>query len=121
LSTDRVHKFRQNETHKRRGEEIREEKKREDKLLMSGIGETPKPDTPPANGKIEYNWEEFAWDNIGDDIFGRWQTSYPAVNVIEQLKRAARWVEANPAKGRKKDYKRFLTNWLAKSQEKGGK
>jgi hypothetical protein len=30
------------------------------------------------------------------------------------------WLAANPARARKSNYERFITNWLAREQDKGG-
>ena len=30
------------------------------------------------------------------------------------------WIKSNPKKGKKENYRRFITNWLSKSQERGG-
>jgi hypothetical protein len=49
----------------------------------------------------------------------RWSEAYPAVDIRTTILRAAEWVVANPTK-RKKNYNRFLTSWLSRSQERGG-
>ena len=49
-----------------------------------------------------------------------WRQAYPAVALTGEIERAKQWLMANPAK-RKQNIFRFLTNWLSKAQEKGGK
>jgi hypothetical protein len=39
--------------------------------------------------------------------------------VPTEILRAHAWALANPAK-RKRDWRRFLTNWMAREQERGG-
>lgn len=48
-----------------------------------------------------------------------WKEAYPACNITTELKRMEVWLVANPTK-RKKNYRRFITNWLARNQERGG-
>jgi len=45
--------------------------------------------------------------------------AYPAVLVAQEVDRAKLWLEANPTK-RKANVRRFLTNWMARTQERGG-
>jgi len=54
-----------------------------------------------------------------DSDFVAFTAAYPAVAVLQEINRAALWLKANPAK-RKKNVYRFLTNWLARCQERGG-
>lgn len=45
--------------------------------------------------------------------------AYPDVLVATEIDRAKLWLEANPSK-RKKNVRRFLTNWVSRTQERGG-
>jgi hypothetical protein len=58
------------------------------------------------------------WENIPDELVEKWQEAYPALNVERELLKAGEWLIANPTK-RKKNYRRFLVNWLARGQERG--
>jgi hypothetical protein len=49
----------------------------------------------------------------------RWADTYPAVNIAGEIKKAAEWLRSNPSK-RKSNYRRFLTNWFSRTQERGG-
>ena len=45
---------------------------------------------------------------------------YPAVNILGELRKMKGWCDANPAKRKtKKGIERFITNWLAREQDKG--
>lgn len=49
-----------------------------------------------------------------------WSELYPAVNVIQELRKMRGWLDANPKKQKTKGgIKRFITNWLAREQDKG--
>ncbi len=50
-----------------------------------------------------------------------WQNLYPATNVIQELRKMKGWCDSNPSKRKtKRGIKAFITNWLAREQDKGG-
>jgi hypothetical protein len=57
------------------------------------------------------------WENISVEIRSAWERAHPAVNLDTELAKAAAWILANP-KNVKKNYAKFLTNWLARSQDR---
>lgn len=51
----------------------------------------------------------------------RYQVLYPAVDVMQELRNAAGWLEGNPTRRKTKaGIKRYINGWLAKEQDKGG-
>jgi len=51
-----------------------------------------------------------------------WEGLYPAVDVRQELREMRGWLDANPARRKTaKGIKRFITNWLGKEQDRGGK
>ena len=77
---------------------------------------TPAPSSPVAisitlNDKTEYPITEA-------DIEG-WKDLYPAVDVMQELRKMKGWSDANPTKRKTKaGIKRFINAWLAKEQDK---
>jgi len=49
-----------------------------------------------------------------------WGIAYPACDINRELAAMLEWIKSNPQKGKKKNYRRFIVNWLARSQERGG-
>ena len=50
-----------------------------------------------------------------------WSNLYPAVDVMQQLRNMAGWIDGNPSKRKTRSgIKRFVNGWLAKEQNKGG-
>ena len=50
-----------------------------------------------------------------------WSNLYPAVDVMQQLRNMAGWIDGNPSKRKTRSgIKRFINSWLAKEQNKGG-
>jgi len=78
--------------------------------------ENVKPSRKPS---INFDFSTGQWENITDADRERWKEAYPACDIKRQLTAAADWLIANPNK-LKKNYNRFLANWLSNSQQKGG-
>lgn len=50
-----------------------------------------------------------------------WRDTYQAVDVRQELKAMASWLDANPTRRKtKRGIKRFVNTWLAKAQDRGG-
>lgn len=75
----------------------------------------------PPHKRITWNPLTRNFDGITPDDLQRWTSAFPAVDIDAELKRAALWVDSNKARGRKKNYFKFLTNWLSRAQEGGGR
>lgn len=67
--------------------------------------------------KIIFDYVERKFVNITDAHRTQWQTSFPAVDVLSELRRVEAWVVANP-KNRKSNWERFIVNWLSRAQDK---
>lgn len=49
-----------------------------------------------------------------------WSELYPAVDVTQELRKMAGWLESNPRKRKTpKGIRQFITGWLAREQDKG--
>jgi len=68
---------------------------------------------------IIFSFKNKRWEGITKDDFEGWQVSYPACKIEIELLQMAQWLLSNPEK-KKSRYRRFITNWLARSQDKGG-
>lgn len=69
--------------------------------------------TLPLNDGSEYPITEF-------DVEG-WNASYPAVDVMQQLRNMREWLLSNPTRKKTKTgIRRFITTWLAREQDRGG-
>jgi len=67
--------------------------------------------------KIDFDWDAMKWRGITIDQVKFWENAYPDVDVLNViLKRMPAWMDANPQKARKKNYKRFIVNWLSREQ-----
>ncbi len=77
------------------------------------------PPKNPIKPKINFNFETGEWENIPEEDIERWKKTYPACDIQQELLEMADWLLNNPQK-RKKNYRRFISNWLSREQERGG-
>lgn len=93
---------------------------KEDKELKEYKNNTisSEPEKSAPSMIFDYTNGEFSQD-IPEKWLQVWIEAYPAVNILSEISKAKAWLFANPKK-RKKDYKRFLTNWISRVQERGG-
>lgn len=51
----------------------------------------------------------------------KWSMLYPAVNVLQELRKMTGWLDANPKRRKTKaEIRSFITSWLAREQDRGG-
>lgn len=79
--------------------------------------QSDKSDFVPSNSKIVFSEKDMTFLNL-EPYIGKWQDAYPAVDVIQELKAMEAWVASQPKSRWKKDWRRFITNWLSKEQDK---
>ena len=76
-------------------------------------------DSTPAVIRLILN--DKAFYPIYQSDIDQWQSLYPAVNVLQQLRAMSGWLDANPAKRKtKRGIRRFINSWLSREQDKGG-
>lgn len=60
------------------------------------------------------------FEGISSEIHQKWRIAFPACNIDRQLAAMDEWLRCNPAKAKKSNWRRFVTNWLQRSQDRGG-
>jgi len=74
-----------------------------------------------GNPKIKFNFSEMLWENITVDQVKIWEVLYGDVDVPNEIKvKMVRWLDKkkNTKVVRKKNWRAFICNWLAKEQGK---
>ena len=61
------------------------------------------------------------WDGIKGSDYDKWKDAYPAVDLDMELVKMDQWLQSNPTKARKKQWRKFVTGWFNRAQEKGGR
>jgi len=78
-----------------------------------------KPPSVPKPPKVSWAPAD-GWQNIEEVDRAEWREAYPACDLNRQLAAMSAWLKANPAKAKKSNWRKFITNWLSRSQDKGG-
>ena len=68
---------------------------------------------------IIFNFEIGKFESIKEKDIKRWEQTYPACDIKQELLYMADWLISNPSK-KKSNYARFISNWLRKQQDQGG-
>lgn len=74
--------------------------------------------TPPVYTLPLVDKTSFA---VTEAQFNKWAEMYPAVDVLQELRKMDGWLESNPKKRKTKNgIMRFINGWLAREQDRGG-
>jgi len=69
---------------------------------------------------INFNFDTSKWEGITDSDIDLWGKAYPAAVLDIEFAKMKSWILANGAKGKKKNWRAFITRWLTKCQDYGG-
>ena len=68
----------------------------------------------PLNDKTSYD--------VPLDKIAVWKDAYPAVDVEQELKRMAAWLDSNPTRRKtRRGITKFINTWLSREQDRGGR
>lgn len=58
---------------------------------------------------------------VEQEAIEKWENLYPAVNVMQELRKMAGWLDANRTRRKtRRGIEKFINGWLAREQDKGG-
>ena len=101
-------------------EEKRGEEKREE-IQPAAPVPTSKPPAARTPAKPSLSWSADAgWAGITEADRQGWAVAYPAAVVTQELAKAEEWLRAHPSRAVRKNWRKFLTGWLSRCQDKGG-
>lgn len=95
------------------------EKKRDTELHVTN-GRDISASASVSSSNISFDLSSLSWCGISDDDVKGWKEAYPACDIKIELAKMKEWVLSNKAKGKKSNWRRFITNWLSRSQDRGG-
>ena len=76
-------------------------------------------DAPPV---ISLPLNDGTFFDVSENDRAKWSQLYPNVDVLQQLRNMAGGCDSNPTKRKTRGgIKRFITSWLSREQDKGGK
>lgn len=89
--------------------------------LEPGSGQKKKKGGAALEGIQPLAWSpDTGWLGFTQDLWDELALAYPACDIRRQMLAMEQWLKANPAKARKSNWRKFVTNWLAKEQDRGG-
>lgn len=71
------------------------------------------------SNSVRFDSEKRIITGLNQEDYDQWKEAFPAVEIEAEIRSATQWLLDNPTK-RKKQVRRFLTNWLRRRQERGG-
>jgi len=99
----------------------REEKRREEYIQAAPVPTSKPPKASRSTAKSTISWDSLeGWQGITDADRDGWAKAYPAAIVDQELAKATDWLKANPTRAVRKNWRKFLTGWLSRCQDKGG-
>ncbi len=100
----------------------REEKKREDtKNPSDSCAEPERPaSTPQEPAVFTLPLNDGTEHRVTQADFDKYESLYPAVDVMQELRKMAGWLDGNPKNRKTKSgIRRFINSWLARAQDQG--
>ena len=78
------------------------------------------PETVSAPAVITLPLNDNSQYPVSQEQVDKWSELYPAVDIMQELRKMAGWLDANPKRRKtKQGILRFITSWLARAQDKG--
>ena len=79
---------------------------------------TPEPEEPAV---ISLPLNDKTWYPITQKQVDEWSGLYPAVDVMQELRKMLGWLDASPSNRKtRRGIKSFVNRWLSKEQDRGG-
>jgi hypothetical protein len=68
--------------------------------------------------EIYFDFDEKKFINITPEDIQSWKLAYPNVNLDSEIPKSVEWLLSNPTKAKKKNWRRYLTGWLSRDNDK---
>lgn len=80
------------------------------------------PESVSAPPVISLVLNDKSFFDVMDEDVAMWEELYPAVDVMQELRKMVGWCESNPTKRKTRSgIRAFITSWLSREQDKGGR
>ena len=104
-----------------RDKEIRDKSLDKDTDIEDTGVSCAEPETVSAPPIISLILNDKSLFDVFPEDYNRWCELYPAVDVMQELRKMSGWCTDNPTRRKTKSgIRRFINNWLSKEQDKGG-
>lgn len=104
-----------------RDKEIRDKSLDTDTDIENTEDACAEPETVSAPPIISIILNDKSFFDVSPEDYNRWCELYPAVNVMQELRKMSSWSTDNPKRRKTKSgIRRFINAWLSKEQDKSG-
>ena len=104
-----------------RDKEIRDKSLDKDTDIEDTEDSCAEPETVSAPPIISIILNDKTFFDVFSEDYNRWCELFPAVNVMQELRKMSSWSTDNPKRRKTKSgIRRFINAWLSKEQDKGG-
>lgn len=104
-----------------RDKEIRDKSLDKEADIENTEDSCAEPETVSAPPIISIILNDKTFFDVFPEDYNRWSELYPAVNVMQELRKMSSWSTDNPKRRKTKSgIRRFINAWLSKEQDKGG-
>lgn len=101
-------------------DKIRLDKIRIDKTRKDIISPEPEQNAEAQSGILLPLNDKTTYD-VPEPKISMWAETYPAVDVRQELRKMAAWLDSNPTKRKtRRGIERFINSWLSRQQDRGG-
>jgi len=69
------------------------------------------------NADFSFSSSDKKFIGITDKDLADWKEAYPYADIPKELKKAEQWLLSNPSRARKKNWRKFVTQWLSKASD----
>ena len=94
--------------------------KRRPGLVGNSDGVSRNPPNQTIEATVEYDSNNKRLRNITPKDIQLWKKTYPLLDIDAQLRKMEVWLDANPGKRPRSNYKRFIVSWLAREKPETG-
>lgn len=105
-----------------RDKEIRDKSLDKEVDIEDTEDSSAEPETVSAPPVISIILNDKTYFDVTNADLVKWTELYPAVDVMQELRKMSGWCDSNPTKRKtRRGVRSFITSWLAKEQDRGGR
>lgn len=100
---------------------VEESRVKKSKVKESRVEDGAEPETASTPPVISIILNDKSYFEVTNENLIKWTELYPAVDVMQELRKMAGWCDANPTKRKtRRGIMAFISSWLSREQDKGG-
>lgn len=102
--------------------EERNKEIREIREINNSFCSEPEKSAPnPSGSGILLPLNDKSFYDVPLDKIALWKETYPAVDIEQEIRRMAAWLDSNPTRRKtRRGINRFINSWLSREQDRGG-